>query len=99
MSDVDRPAVTRYQNGNVLRDGEIVPGDVWVREGKILDPKKLFYDERRTPDRVVDCKGLIVAPGFIDIQINGERRPVCSLCFSVLLYLYVPVCVCRSLWC
>ena len=47
--------------------------DVWVREGKVIDPQRLFYVEKLAADRVVDCHGLIVAPGFIDIQINGER--------------------------
>ena len=46
-------------------------GDVWVRDGKIVDHMKLFYGEKVTPDKVLDCNGLIVAPGFIDIQING----------------------------
>ena len=56
----------------MLRGGVLVPGDVWVRDGRIVDPQKLFYDEKRGPDRVVDCRELIVAPGFIDLQINGE---------------------------
>ena len=37
-----------------------------MRDGKILDPEKLFFDER------LDCGGAILAPGFIDVQINGK---------------------------
>ena len=49
----------------------LVKKDLWVREGKIADPQNLFYQQGRCPDRVIDCSGHIVAPGFIDIQING----------------------------
>ncbi len=71
MSEGAVPPVTRFKYGAVLRGKELVRGDVWVREGKIIDPRELFYEEKRVPDRVIDCEDLIVAPGFIDIQING----------------------------
>lgn len=44
-----------------------------MREGRILDPEKLFFDEQGYADEQVDCEGSIVAPGFIDIQINGTH--------------------------
>uniref|UniRef100_A0A3Q2E755 Uncharacterized protein n=1 Tax=Cyprinodon variegatus TaxID=28743 RepID=A0A3Q2E755_CYPVA len=47
--------------------------DLWVREGKILDPEKLFFDEQGYADQLVDCEDSIIAPGFIDVQINGEE--------------------------
>ena len=65
-------SVARYTNCKVVCHGDVLPGDVWVREGKIINPTDLFYGEKKLPDTVVDCRGLIVAPGFIDIQINGE---------------------------
>ena len=64
--------VMRLKGGRMLRRGELVAGDVWMREGRIVEPQKLFYEEKQAPDEVVDCRGLIVAPGFIDLQINGE---------------------------
>lgn len=45
--------------------------DLWVRGGRILDPEKLFFEERRVADEQRDCGGRILAPGFIDVQING----------------------------
>lgn len=45
--------------------------DLWVRGGRILDPEKLFFEERRMADEQRDCGGRILAPGFIDVQING----------------------------
>lgn len=58
----------------MLLRGELVVGDVWVRGGKVIDPMKLFFRERRLPDRVLDCSGLLVAPGFIDLQVNGQNE-------------------------
>lgn len=64
--------VIRFKGGEVCSDnGVLEKGDVWVRGGKIIEPMQVFYEERKAPDVTVDCRGLIVAPGFIDIQING----------------------------
>ncbi|CAG02276.1 unnamed protein product, partial [Tetraodon nigroviridis] len=63
--------ITQFTNGRILRDHRLQREDLWVREGRILDPEKLFFDEQGYADKHVDCEGSIVAPGFIDVQING----------------------------
>uniref|UniRef100_A0A3Q0SL49 N-acetylglucosamine-6-phosphate deacetylase n=1 Tax=Amphilophus citrinellus TaxID=61819 RepID=A0A3Q0SL49_AMPCI len=63
--------ITQFINCRILRDNELQSEDLWVREGKILDPEKLFFDEQGYADTRVDCEGSIIAPGFIDVQING----------------------------
>ncbi|XP_072123424.1 N-acetylglucosamine-6-phosphate deacetylase [Mobula birostris] len=71
--------ITQFKNCYILKDHKLQREDLWVREGKILNPEKLFFDEKGFADVQVDCKGSIVAPGFIDTQINGEyvvRPPV-----------------------
>ena len=60
-----------YKDGLLPQGKELTRGDIWVREGKIVNPHHLFFRERRSPDTVIDCSNHIVAPGFIDIQING----------------------------
>ena len=67
--------ICRFSNCKLLRDGHLLgEEDLWVRNGIILNPRDVFWGEKRTPDRVIDCKGYIAAPGFIDTQINGENR-------------------------
>lgn len=61
----------RFSNCSLLRHHHIICDDLWVRDGKILDPEKVFFDERIRADVIVDCCGLLIAPGFIDVQING----------------------------
>ncbi|KAM9745015.1 N-acetylglucosamine-6-phosphate deacetylase [Menidia menidia] len=63
--------ITQFTNCRILRDHRLQREDLWVREGRILDPEKLFFEEQGYADRRVDCGGRIVAPGFIDVQING----------------------------
>ncbi|XP_010863352.1 N-acetylglucosamine-6-phosphate deacetylase [Esox lucius] len=63
--------ITQFVNCRILREHKLQREDLWVREGKILDPEKLFFDEKGSADQRVDCEGLIIAPGFIDVQING----------------------------
>lgn len=48
--------------------------DLWVRGGRILDPERLFFEERLVADEQRDCGGCILAPGFIDVQINGMSQ-------------------------
>ena len=64
-------SVTKFCNCYVLRDHNIIKEDILVRDGKFLNPEPLFFDEKREADHVVDCNGLLISPGLIDLQING----------------------------
>lgn len=62
----------QFRNCRLLRDHRLHRSlDLWVRNGRVIDPESVFFDERRPADRVVDCAGAICAAGFIDLQING----------------------------
>lgn len=63
--------LTQFRNCRLLRDHQLVRDDLWVRDGKIIDPEKVFFDEKRQAHLQIDCNGAILAPGFIDLQING----------------------------
>lgn len=64
--------IKQFTDCRILRDHKIIKEDLWVRDGKILNPEKIFFDERKNADVKISCKGAIIAPGFIDIQINGS---------------------------
>lgn len=52
---------------------KLVSRDVWVSRatGRILDPQATFFTRRGAPSEVRDCGGRILAPGFLDVQLNG----------------------------
>ncbi|KAI8078280.1 uncharacterized protein B0P05DRAFT_579519 [Gilbertella persicaria] len=59
-------------NARLLLNHEIVQDSyLWYQNGKIIHPQNLFFSARRDADEIIDAKGLLVAPGFIDTQING----------------------------
>src|SRR5690606_17619719 len=65
----------------ILKGGRIVDGtgnawfygDVAVTDGKIARVGKL---ENAKAERVLDVKGMVVAPGFIDVHTHLERNDV-----------------------
>ncbi|XP_071452751.1 N-acetylglucosamine-6-phosphate deacetylase isoform X2 [Hetaerina americana] len=61
----------QFINCYILRDHKIIKEDIWVRCGKIVNPEKIFFDEKISADEKIDCNGFLLAPGFIDLQING----------------------------
>lgn len=61
----------QFVNCRILRDHKITAEDLWVRNGKIVNPEKVFFDERIQSDTKIDCNNAIIAPGFIELQING----------------------------
>ncbi|XP_055588340.1 N-acetylglucosamine-6-phosphate deacetylase [Uranotaenia lowii] len=63
--------LTQFRNCRLLREHQLLLDDLWVRDGKIVNPEKVFFDERLQADEQIDCGGAILAPGFIDLQING----------------------------
>eukprot|EP00908_Phaeocystis_cordata_P000055 Transcript_1006.p1 GENE.Transcript_1006~~Transcript_1006.p1 ORF type:complete len:458 (-),score=170.98 Transcript_1006:435-1709(-) len=68
--DEGKPRIVRFTNCCLLRDHDLVAEDLFVQGGVIADPKKLFWDGQKA-DVTIDCEGMILAPGFIDLQLNG----------------------------
>ena len=69
----NEPKVIKITNCKILRDHKIVEHDaIWIQGGKIIDPHKFFWYQKRLPDTVLDAGGLLVVPGFIEAQINGK---------------------------
>ncbi|CAH1777384.1 unnamed protein product [Owenia fusiformis] len=68
---IPRDDIIQFKNCRLLRDHKLIIDDLWVRNGKILNPEKLFFDEKTYADVQIDCQGCIIAPGYIDVQING----------------------------
>ncbi|XP_076621567.1 N-acetylglucosamine-6-phosphate deacetylase [Colletes latitarsis] len=71
MSQKDQRILKQFHNCQILRDSKILIEDLWVRDGKIVDPEKIFYDEKVKPDVRINCDGALISPGYIDLQING----------------------------
>ncbi|KAG5898305.1 hypothetical protein JTB14_022994 [Gonioctena quinquepunctata] len=63
--------LTQFVDCKILRNHTITREDIWVRNGKIVDPEKIFFDEKVQADAVINCNGNLIAPGFIELQING----------------------------
>jgi N-acetylglucosamine-6-phosphate deacetylase len=65
--------VYKIVNAKILHKHNLLENDyLWFQNGKIVDAKQTFFEQRREPDYVIDARGYIVAPGFLDIQINGS---------------------------
>lgn len=64
---------SKFINCRLLRDHQLVDDQLWVKDGKIIDPHEAFYVKKLLPARVIDCKGAILSPGLIDLQINGKQ--------------------------
>uniref|UniRef100_A0A131Z0P1 N-acetylglucosamine-6-phosphate deacetylase n=1 Tax=Rhipicephalus appendiculatus TaxID=34631 RepID=A0A131Z0P1_RHIAP len=63
--------LVQLKNCTILRNHELIVEDLWVRNHAIVNPEPIFFDERVTADIQLDCNGAIIAPGYIDLQING----------------------------
>ncbi|KAJ2025692.1 N-acetyl-glucosamine-6-phosphate deacetylase [Coemansia sp. S85] len=61
--------ITQIYNCRVLRGHRLEHDDVWFQDGHIINPTSLYG--LRNPDSRIDARGLIVAPGLVDVQLNG----------------------------
>lgn len=68
-----RTGVTKFTGGYLAKRDELVEGDLWISSttGKILHSQGVFYDYHVVPDEIIDLKGKVLSPGFIDVQLNG----------------------------
>jgi len=68
-----RERITKFTNCRLVKGEELVSQDLWVSSltGKIVRSQEAFYSENAVPDATVDLGGRIIAPGLIDVQLNG----------------------------
>ncbi|KKZ62404.1 N-acetylglucosamine-6-phosphate deacetylase [[Emmonsia] crescens] len=69
------PRITKFTNCRIPQNGQLIEQDLWVdsSSGKILQDQQAFYEFQLCPDQTVDLGGRVLAPGFIDVQLNGAR--------------------------
>ncbi|XP_030836998.1 N-acetylglucosamine-6-phosphate deacetylase-like [Strongylocentrotus purpuratus] len=68
---VSHHPIIQFRNCRILHQRRIIRDDLWVRNGEILNPRKLFWEEKGYADHQIDCQNAIIVPGYIDVQING----------------------------
>jgi N-acetylglucosamine-6-phosphate deacetylase len=56
--------INHYYNARVLHNHNLVVGDLWEKNGIVIPPQN-------HADNHIDLQHKILAPGYIDIQING----------------------------
>ncbi|XP_050342232.1 N-acetylglucosamine-6-phosphate deacetylase [Nymphalis io] len=66
-----KSGLTRFHECFILRNSKIIKEDLWIRDGKIVNPEHVFYVEQVEADVTVNCENSLIVPGFIDIQNNG----------------------------
>jgi len=71
--NVQASGITKFTNCLLVKGNELIKEDLWISSvtGKILNGQQLLYGHRTAPDNIVDLKGRILSPGFIDVQLNG----------------------------
>lgn len=69
------PRITKFTNCRLVRGSSLVEQDLWIDSltGKILKDQEAFYELHLSPDEVIDLGGRILAPGLIDVQLNGAQ--------------------------
>lgn len=65
--------LTKFTNCRLLKGNELVDEDLWISSvtGKVIHSQASFYDELVLPDKTIDLRGRIIAPGLIECQLNG----------------------------
>ena len=76
--------VTKFMNCFILRGHKIQKEDLYVRDGRVLNPEPFFYEERKSPDRVIDCHGCLIAPGIMMDETHRDDY-ILFVQFNILL--------------
>lgn len=69
------PRITKFTNCRVVKGSQLIEQDLWIDSlsGKILRDQEAFYGLHLSPDEVIDLGGRVLAPGLIDVQLNGAQ--------------------------
>lgn len=69
------PRITKFTNCRLVCGLDLVEQDLWIDSltGKILKDQEAFYGLHLSPDNIINLGGRIIAPGMIDVQLNGAH--------------------------
>jgi N-acetylglucosamine-6-phosphate deacetylase len=85
-----KSAVTKVTNVKMLDEdsNKLISSELWFSDGVIIDPKLHFWNCNQNKEELyqelIDGQGMILVPGFIDIQINGAYGVDFSLFYLLL---------------
>lgn len=68
----ERDNLIQFTNCRLVRNHQLVKDDLWIRNGRIVNPEPVFFDEKALAHTKYDCNNAIIAAGYIDLQINGK---------------------------
>ena len=75
MAPSPTPKIIRLTNCRLAlpHSSTLVQQDLYLdcTTGKIVDPQDAFFSHHSSPTQTIDLNNRIVAPGLIDVQING----------------------------
>lgn len=69
---IESSKIICFQNARLIKKGQLFVDDLWIQDGKIINPESKD-NEKIKADFYFDCKKTIIAPGYIDLQINGTK--------------------------
>jgi N-acetylglucosamine-6-phosphate deacetylase len=81
--------IIRFTNCFIIRDHKIIRDDLWIRNGKIVNPEPIYFAEKAMADICIDCKNMLISPGYIDLQINGWFKQNFSQFYIKSFYIYL----------
>ncbi|KAF2672959.1 N-acetylglucosamine-6-phosphate deacetylase [Microthyrium microscopicum] len=72
-ASVTSSKLIKFTNCRLLRGDSLVKADLWIspETGRVLHGQDVFYSQKLGPSKVIDLGGKILAPGFVETQVNG----------------------------
>lgn len=72
VASSDGAFLVQFHNAKLVTPAGLVAGDLWMQGGAIVDPQARFWQRRRAAaDHRIDCQGMLLAPGMIDVMLHG----------------------------
>ena len=67
------PLLVQFFNAKLVTGDGLVDGDLWMHGSTLVDPQSYFWERShaKAADRRIDCQGMLLSPGMIDIMLYG----------------------------